>query len=475
MVPQKPVVAGESFSVQYIIEDADKVASFIPPSFPGFRLVSGPGVYNGTTSSLNQVHHVKNMVYTLEAINPGRFLINGATLQVDHSSFKSNSVFVQVISKEEGEIRKRTGDESAFVLLPGEDPYQKIKQNLFLKVDVDKQLCRVGEPVVATFKLYSRLQSKSDIVKNPGFYGFTVFDMINLADKISGSEKLNGKMYDVHVLRKVQLYPLQAGTFQVDPMQLTNKVEFSKSSVNRKTEQQIIEGMFGNDDPGEKDPGTEVYETSLSSEPVTVTVKALPDKNKTKGFDAAVGKFSINTHLLKNNIHANEEGILQVVVTGKGNFTQLNAPEIKWPEGIEVFDPVIKDSLDKMAVPLAGNRLYTYRFVAAKEGHYEIPAVQLSYFNTDTNRYVCIAADPEPLTVAGKIEQPVSQTKEETSSKTVTGVLNSKKLLLSMIGLLMLATVLVYFLKKNAKKKELTEKKLIITEEPKPFSAGEWF
>ena len=52
-----------------------------------------------------------------------------------------------------------------------------------MKVLVDKRSCFVGEPVLATFKLYSRLESKSDIVKNPGFYGFTVQDMINLADK----------------------------------------------------------------------------------------------------------------------------------------------------------------------------------------------------------------------------------------------------------------------------------------------------
>ena len=56
-----------------------------------------------------------------------------------------------------------------------------------MKVLVDKRVCFVGEPVTAIFKLYSRLESKSDIVKNPGFYGFTVQDMINLDDKLTDS------------------------------------------------------------------------------------------------------------------------------------------------------------------------------------------------------------------------------------------------------------------------------------------------
>ena len=107
-----------------------------------------------------------------------------------------------------------------YFLGPGEDPYAKMQRNLFMKVLVDKRSCFVGEPVTATFKLYSRLESKSDIVKNPGFYGFTVQDMISLDDKFSTTENINGKNFDVHLVRKVQLYPLQAGIFNIDAMEV---------------------------------------------------------------------------------------------------------------------------------------------------------------------------------------------------------------------------------------------------------------
>ena len=113
---------------------------------------------------------------------------------------------------------------------------------------MDQQTCYVGEPVEATFKLYSRLESKSDIVKNPGFYGFTVYDMVNLADKQVTTENVKGKLFDVHTIRKVQLYPLQAGVFTIDAMEVKNRVEFSRSTVNKKTEQEIVEGVLGNND-----------------------------------------------------------------------------------------------------------------------------------------------------------------------------------------------------------------------------------
>ena len=46
------------------------------------------------------------------------------------------------------------------------------------------------------------------------------------------------------LVRKVQLYPLQPGIFNIDAMEVQNKVEFSKSAVSKKTEQEIVEGVF---------------------------------------------------------------------------------------------------------------------------------------------------------------------------------------------------------------------------------------
>jgi hypothetical protein len=101
-----------------------------------------------------------------------------------------------VISKAEALKDERSAGSqvnSDYFLAPDEDPYVKMQRNLFMKVLVDKRVCYVGEPVTAVFKLYSRLESKSDIVKNPGFYGFTVQDMINLGDKVSVIESINGR------------------------------------------------------------------------------------------------------------------------------------------------------------------------------------------------------------------------------------------------------------------------------------------
>ena len=59
----------------------------------------------------------------------------------------------------------------------------------------------------------------------------------------------------------------------MDAMEVKNKVEFSRSAVNKKTEQEIVEGVLGNNENETTKEGTEVFETDISTEPVTINVK----------------------------------------------------------------------------------------------------------------------------------------------------------------------------------------------------------
>ncbi len=395
IVPQVPVVVGEAFQVQYIVENGSKAGNFTTPVFQDFRIVSGPNVYSGTRTNGNTIQQSKNFVLTLVALRSGRLIIPGAVISVDGKQTRSSNSFVDVISKETAAKRfdKETAGNSDYFLRPGENVQDKIRQNLFLKIMVDKRSCFVGEPVLATFKLYSRLESKSDIVKNPGFYGFTVHDMVNLSDKQLVTENVNGKPFDVHTIRKVQLYPLQAGIFTIDAMEVKNNIEFSRSTVNKKTEQEIVEGVLGNNESDKKKENTEAFESSMSTEPVTINVKSLPDKTKPILFDGATGLFTISAEAVKNKLSRDEGDVLEITISGKGNFIQLNAPIVQWPKVIEGFEPSIKDSLDKSSSPLAGSRTYRYPFVSATTGVYTIPAITFSFFNPDSGIYRTISTE----------------------------------------------------------------------------------
>ncbi len=387
VVPSQPVAQGESFQVQYVLTGA-ATAFISQPVFPkNIRVVSGPNEFTGTTKNENGLMPVKNIVYTLEIIKRGRFAVPGTSAVINGNVFYSNNATVTVLSKEEMPQNNNEGEAlSDYFLRPGEDPYQKIKQNLFVKVTVDKRSCFVGEPVLAVFKLYSRLPSKSDIVKNPGFYGFSVYDMENLESKITVNERINGKDFDVHTIRKVQLFPLQEGGFLIDPMIIKNKVAFSKSAVSKKTEQEIAEGMLGTNEET-PDENTVEYESSLTTEEFTITVKPLPVKNKPASFTGATGLFTITASMASPSLQQNEQGFLNIVIKGWGNFIQIDAPTVQWPPGMEAFPPTMIDDFDKTKVPLAGSRTFRYPVVCANEGSYKIPPVAFSFFNKAGNSY----------------------------------------------------------------------------------------
>src|SRR5436190_3252071 len=397
VVPQRPVARGESFQVQYIVENASEISNFSAPPFDGFRVVAGPNVYVADRSSSH-----KNVVFTLVAVDKGRFKIVGATCNVNGKPMKSNDAFVQVASLEEP-------GESPYFLRLGEDPYEKIKENLFLKLILDKRSCFIGEPLVATFKLYSRLQSRSNVIKNPGFYGFSVYDMIDVNDQMLSEEKLGGHLFQVHTIRKVQLYPLQAGSFSIDAMEVANEVEFSRSIVNKQTEQEITEKMYGvNETKKERDANAELYQVSLKTDPVVINVKSLPHKNAADTFAGAVGIFSIDAYVEKDSINQNEENYLTIRINGSGNFQRVNAPVVSWPPAFEGFEPLVTDALNKELVPLTGQRNFRYAFSGSQRGPYTIPGIPFSFFNLKTHAYKTISTKPVTVFVnyPGKQHKP---------------------------------------------------------------------
>ena len=417
IVTQGPIVAGESFQVQYVLEETDKENEFFVPDFKGFRFVSGPNIYSGSVYGTGGARKLKNIVYTLAATRSGKFIIPGAAARVENRLIKSGNILINVISKAEAynrinKLDARERNEDIF-LNPGEDAYTKIQHNLFMKVLVDKKTCFVGEPVTAIFKLYSRLDSKSDIVKNPGFYGFTVQDMINLENKISGNETINGKEFDVHIVRKVQLYPLQAGFFSIDAKEVQNKVRFSKSAVSKKAEQEIIEGVVP-DIAVVEDENTTVVESNMATETVAITVKPIPEKNKPLEYGGATGNFTLAARLGKNQLAKNEESDFIITISGKGNFTQLSPPVFNWPPGIEGFEPTVIDSLDYTQSPMNGKREFHFRFVSAKPGNYNLPAVSFSFFNPDTNNYKIISTNSTNIQITN-IEKPFEKGDEKNS------------------------------------------------------------
>ena len=393
--------------VQFVISNAKQIEQFSPPTFPDFQTVEGPSQSSGMSNINGNISQYQSVSYVLQPTKMGKFTITGATATVDGKLMHSNPVTINVIAgsstnsshnnavqpffhpiwPDEPEVNKE------YVLKPGENVAEVLKKNLFVKVQVSKTKCYVGEPLVATYKLYSCLRSESRVTKLPSMNGFSVYDMVDPNKSSPTYETINGKKFTVNVIRKAQLIPLQPGTVTLDPVEIENDVYFIKAGTRARHHNNLLDDFFDNFSDEESGNMIEQHVT-LNSAPVEVTINSLPEKNKPADFNGAVGSFNIDARLENKKIAARDEGILKLTINGKGNLPMVNAPQITWPSTIDGYDATAKENVDKTIAPMTGTKTFDYVFSPKTKGDYTIPAIDFSYFDPTINNYKTIKTAP---------------------------------------------------------------------------------
>lgn len=384
IVPKDPVVLGTAFQVQYVITDPTDLAGTSTPIFDSFQVVSGPNHYKGNAVIEGRLQSIENITYTLVPNRLGTLTVKGITANFKNGTEqKSSDAAVSILPQPRASFSSRSSFTDVSLYSPAsKSSLQKIiSENLFIRVDVDKRTCYEGEAIVATFKLYSRLQSSSEALKSPSFYGFSVLDMLNINEAHTAVETINGKVFNTSILRKVQLFPQQPGKLTIDGMYVQNEIEFDDSSSGTTHKVSL--------------------EKELVSEPVVITVKSLPVK-KPSFYTGAVGSFMLDVKLNNPAPEAGRQGKLLVTIKGKGNFIQFSPPLIQWPQTFEFFDPVIRDETNKLAVPVEGEREYEFDFVSDTTGQFTIPPVVFSYFDPSSDSFRTLSSDPIVINISNK-------------------------------------------------------------------------
>jgi hypothetical protein len=263
---------------------------------------------------------------------------------------------------------------------------QNAWENIFIKTDISTRNCYVGEPVVVTFTLYSVAPAIASGQRSPAFYGFSIIDLVNYKEPHPGVAEWKGKIYATSLLRKVLLYPVQAGKLVIDPMYVETVVEVFDPVQNGKTE----------------------AEKEIISEPVEVTVKTLPGK-KPADFTGAVGRFYLKSELKPSTFPLNQQARYQVILEGRGNFINTAPPKLSWPSGVESFEPLIKENFITTDSGTQGTRLYEFAFTVDSSRNYSMPPISFSYFDLAAKKFITLRTEPvsfdvgSPVTINEKI------------------------------------------------------------------------
>lgn len=411
--------------IQFMIENPTNLSAFNPPEFKGFEVVQGPQQMQGSSFINGRASTYIAFSYVLQPKQPGSYTIPAATARVDGKIVKSNPVNIEVVKGGEGaqmppqrpQQAPRRGESQPGVLRQGEDVKEKLRKNIFVKVDVDKTTVYEGEQLTATYKLYTRLPTNSSVTKVPAFKGFSAKD-IELANPPQATEELvNGVPFKVFVIRKTLLFPLQSGQLELDPAEVDNQVHLV--SVNRRKRpandpfnDPFFRDAFGGsspfDDPFFEDafsnPQYEVVPYKIQSPTIKITVKPLPAEGRPPSFNGAVGHFKMTATADKTDLSTDDAITLKVAITGQGNVNLLNAPPLNIPSAFEKYDPSVSDNIEKNSNPLSGTRQFQYVLMPQEKGDFTLPPVEFSYFDPVANAYKTLQSAAFPLhIIAGKL------------------------------------------------------------------------
>ncbi|MCH5715918.1 BatD family protein [Niabella hibiscisoli] len=317
----------------------------------------------------------------------------------------------------------------------------RLKSNIFLKVDASNTDCFVGEPIVVTYKLYSALATESSIVKNPYFDGFDVKDLKGSSDNIASRETVDGVRFDVHTLLKLQLTPRRAGKLTLGALTVRNRVKLVDSRGN---EDPLLDGV---EEGYTLNNG--YFTLPVSSVPITVLVTALPGNSTTAPStqpNGLVGDFKMDVQLSKKLLAPGEQAQLTIMLTGRGDFSKIEQPEIAWPEAADVLaTKVDEDKTQKQDG--SGYKSFTIPFTINAPGKYTIPSIRFSFFDAQGGRYKTITNVPVELSVVseGGITGNETSTNKQDKDIPLTGIG------LAALAIALLFTLIILYKKENSR------------------------
>ena len=317
--------------------------------------------------------------------NLGKFTIGSASIKYKGTSYKTDPIVIHVEKGSPNSGSQQNNNSS-------EISNEEIAKNVFVLATADRRSAYMGEQVTVTYKLYTRLSiaSQMSISKLPQYPGFWAEELETSNNIQFTTETYKGKKYRVGVLKKVALFPTQTGELNVTPFGLDVPVQ-----VQRKRRSNNVFDDFFND------PFFGIGKTvdfTAKSNSLKINVRPLPSSNVPDSFNGAVGTFSMNSQLNKTKTKTNEPVTLKLTITGTGNISLLDMPEIKLPAGFEKYEPKVNSQINRNS-KISGKKTAEYLIVPRDAGTKEISPIKFSYFDINKKSYVTLTTPSYSINV----------------------------------------------------------------------------
>ena len=305
--------------------------------------------------------------YRFRAVREGRFQVGRVRVAVNGRTYVSEPVRVVI---------------NAFPFADADPP-----EGLVLMAISARQRAYVNEPVIVSFSLLSRgndlrSEPRTGTIEWPEFEGFRVAELSRWQRGREAQVYIDGHRYNTVPLRRVALFPSTRASGVIGQATLEAQLREPRG--------------FGRARRSESPRYTSVI---VASDPVSLEVLPLPAEGRPASFRGHVGKLEVASWVDRTGAEVGDTVTLQVEVSVEGHMKGLPDPEIDFLTGFEVSGPQIRTAIPASSEGLDGTRTYIYRLVARAEGSYEIPAVEMSYFDAESESYGTSRGQPFVITV----------------------------------------------------------------------------
>lgn len=339
------------------------------------------------------ITQVQKHTLTMRATRTGLLTIPAAAVQTASRQYKTRPVTIEVVRGRLTPERtaKRPPPANPFGFPPGflppgfpgfdeeDEPGSAIPgadepavprgdSDLFLRMSLDKTEAYVGEQVLATIHLYSRVDLSSvDTVTMPKLDGFLSQDFKTPNQLVSEQRLIGGVPYREYLLRQKAIFPLKAGTITIEAPEadITTGIFYAGRRVHRK----------GNE--------------------IKLLVRNLPPGPAT----SVVGRWRLSREVSQTEVTLGEPVQVKLILDGRGNLQTVQLPPLSAPAAFKVFEPETSDKPATSKSHVGGTRTIEYTLVPQQTGTFVLPALTVPFFDPEARKYDQMRVDEITITV----------------------------------------------------------------------------
>ena len=396
------VSLGDQVELQVKITGASSVK---PPDQVSIDGLTIGGVSQSTQRSFNILNgsysSTETSTFTFPIIpnKSGVFTIPAITINVDGKKMSTRPLKLTVTGNGGNSATTQGGGGNA-----DEQEAESNSEIARAELVIPKQGAYLGETIPVEIRLYFNAQVQVQIPQGASpqinLDGFT---MQKLTQPQQKRIEKDGKSYNCLVF-KTAITPAKTGKLQVGPLEMPY---IAMIQSGRKQRRPRLGGAF---DAMFNDPlfnnmmnMPEPRQLMVRSAPADLEIKPLPAEGKPAGFTGAVGQFRMETRASPLKLQIGDPLTVKMEITGHGNFDRLNAPRMPDESGWQSYPPTSKFTPEDDA-GINGTKTFEMALIP-QEKKTALPALEFSYFDPVTEKYVTLNSQPLPITVEGQPAQ----------------------------------------------------------------------